>query len=56
MVTIQRIVFTLSDDIQMPASLFKLTWMILSIVILCVIAMVLYGILNGIEKHYLRHI
>jgi NitT/TauT family transport system permease protein len=35
---------------------FKLNWVLMSIVILCVIAMVLYGILNTIEKHYLRKI
>ena len=31
---------------------FKLTWVLMSIVILCVIAMILYGILNLFEKHY----
>lgn len=31
---------------------FKLTWVLMSIVILCVIAMVLYGVLNLFEKHY----
>lgn len=31
---------------------FKLTWVLMSIVILCVIAMMLYGILNLFEKHY----
>lgn len=36
----------------MPAKLFKLTWVLMSIVILCIIAMVLYGILGLIEKHY----
>ena len=30
---------------------FKLTWVLMSIVILCVIAMGLYAILNFIEKH-----
>lgn len=33
---------------------FKLTWVLMSIVILCVIAMVLYGILNFLEKRYLK--
>lgn len=35
---------------------FKLTWVLMSIVILCVIAMVLYGVLNLAEKHYLKRI
>lgn len=38
----------------MPSHLFKLDWVIMSIVILCVIAMVLYGILNLVEKKCLR--
>lgn len=33
---------------------FKLTWVIMSIMILCVIAILLYGILNRIEHRYLR--
>ena len=33
---------------------FKLTWVLMSIVILCIIAMVLYGILGFIEKRYIR--
>ena len=33
---------------------FKLDWVILSIVILCVIAMLLYGALNLVEKKCLR--
>lgn len=35
---------------------FKLTWVLMSIVILCVIAMVLYGLLNFLEKRYLKRI
>lgn len=35
---------------------FKLTWVLMSIVILCVIATVLYGILNLIEKKYRKHV
>ena len=38
----------------MPATLFKLDWVIMSIVILCIIAMILYGIVNIAEKHYLK--
>ncbi len=34
---------------------FKLTWVLMSIVILCVIAMVLYGILNFIEKRVWKY-
>lgn len=33
---------------------FKLTWVIMSILILCVIAIILYGILNCLEHRYLR--
>ena len=36
------------------AHLFKLDWVIMSIVILCIIAMVLYSILNLVEKKCLR--
>lgn len=38
----------------MPARLFKLTWVLMSIVILCVIAMVLYAMLDLIEKYTLK--
>lgn len=38
----------------MPAHLFKLDWVIMSIIILCVIAMGLYSLLNLAEKHYLK--
>lgn len=33
---------------------FKLTWVLMSIVILCMIAMMLYGVLGFFEKRYLR--
>ena len=36
------------------SQIFKLDWVIMSIVILCIIAMALYGILNLIEKHCLK--
>lgn len=39
---------------QTPVSLFKLDWVIMSIVILCVIAMALYGILGLVERRILR--
>ena len=35
---------------------FKLTWVLMSIVILCIIAMILYGILSFIERKYQKHI
>ncbi len=35
---------------------FKLTWVLMSIVILCIIAMALYGILSLLEKYCLKHI
>ena len=34
---------------------FKLTWVLMSIVILMIIAMLLYGILNLIEKKVRKH-
>lgn len=37
------------------SQVFKLDWVLLSIVILCVIATLLYGILNLIEKIYLKN-
>lgn len=36
------------------SQVFKLDWVILSIVILCITAMILYGILNLLEKRYLQ--
>ena len=36
------------------SQVFKLDWVIMSIMLLCMIAMVLYGILNLIEKRCLR--
>lgn len=36
------------------SQVFKLDWVIMSIVILCVIAMVLYGLLGAVERRYLR--
>ena len=35
---------------------FKLSWMLTAIIILCVIAMVLYGVLSMVEKRYLKKI
>lgn len=35
------------------SQVFKLSWMLMSIAILCIIAILLYGILNRIEKKYL---
>ena len=40
----------------MPAHLFKLDWVFMSIVILCIIAMGLYALLGGLEKCYLKSI
>jgi ABC-type nitrate/sulfonate/bicarbonate transport system permease component len=45
-----RTVFTLSDYIHVPASRFKLDLVLMSIVILCIIAMGLYGLLGWFEK------
>lgn len=36
------------------SQVFKLDWVLMSIVILCVIAMGLYALINGMEKWYLR--
>lgn len=35
---------------------FKLTWVLMSIVVLCIIAMILYGILGFVEKQYQKRI
>lgn len=35
---------------------FKLTWVLMSIVILCVIAMGLYALIGALEKHYLKRL
>jgi NitT/TauT family transport system permease protein len=37
------------------SQVYKLDWVILSILILCVIAMVLYGIINNIQHRYENH-
>ena len=37
------------------SQVFKLDWVLLSIVILCVIAMLLYQLLGLLEKWYLKH-
>lgn len=37
------------------SQVFKLDWMLMSIVLLCIIAMGLYSILNLVEKRYLKH-
>lgn len=37
------------------SQVFKLNWVLMSIVILCIIAMVLYSILNVLEKWYMRN-
>ena len=34
------------------SQVFKLDWVIMSIIILCIIAMILYSIVNKIEKYY----
>ena len=36
------------------SQVFKLDWMLLSIILLCMIAMGLYAILNLLEKHYTK--
>ena len=36
------------------SQVFKLDWVIMSIVILCIIAMLLYGIISALEKHWGR--
>lgn len=38
------------------SQLFKLDWVIMSIVILCIVAMGLYALINQIEKIYLKRI
>lgn len=36
------------------SQVFKLDWVLMSILILCVIAMILYGIISGIQRMYLK--
>ena len=38
------------------SQVFKLDWVIMSIVILCIIAMGLYKIINFVEKSYLKNL
>lgn len=38
------------------SQVFKLDWVVMSIVILCIIAMILYKIINRIEKSYLKNL
>lgn len=40
----------------MPTQLFKMDWVLMSIVILCIIAMILYKTVNIIEKNYNKKI
>ena len=47
---------TIADCISMCLHLFQLNLVITSIIILCVIAMLLYGILSLAEKHYLKRL
>ena len=37
------------------SQVFKLDWVLMSIVLLCIIATALYGLLNLIQKFYLKH-
>lgn len=36
----------------MPARLFKMNWLLMSILLLCVMAMVLYAVIGALEKSY----
>ena len=38
------------------SQVFKMNWLLMSICILCVIAMLLYAVINVIEKWYLKHL
>lgn len=38
------------------SQVFKLDWLLMSICILCAIAMLLYSLINAVEKWYLKHI
>lgn len=40
----------------MSSLLFKLDWLLMSICILCLIAMLLYALINSIEKWYLNRL
>lgn len=40
----------------MQTQIFKLDWVIMSIVILCLIAMALYSLINLLEKRYQKRL
>lgn len=46
--------FRIADCICCFSQVFKLDWVIMSICILCVVATILYGALNALERLYLR--
>lgn len=43
-------------NICLYTNLFKLDWVIMSIVLLCMMAMLLYGLLGIAEKRYLKRL
>ena len=47
--------FFISYSIRTPTQLFKMDWLLMSIVLLCIMAMLLYALINLLEKWCLRH-
>lgn len=41
---------------SVQSQVFKLDWVIMSIIVLCLLAMILYAVLNRVEKWYLKKI
>lgn len=50
MVYEKYILFIDSQSIFSPAQLFKMDWLLMSIVLLCIMAMGLYAVINVLEK------
>ena len=51
----KSIEFWITHCTQMSSLLFKMDWLLMSIVILCVLAMGLYALINAVEKVYQKY-
>lgn len=49
-------VIPISDRIRTPPHLFKLDWLLMSIVLLCIMAMGLYSLINLLERWYQKRV
>ena len=52
----RQILFINSQSIFSPAQLFKMDWLLMSIILLCIMAMGLYALINVVEDVYKRQI